>query len=201
MGFSSLNVETTPHDTIVAVWISVRNSRTGRKWVRNWMNWHSDNNWMDDTKCRAKFLITCEVTWNIWEICVIDVNAWCIIRWRFFVFRGLSIFFVVSWCYRLLTVFLGMRSQWQKKSVSKLTGRDKEYFFHVQRMCVLLHQVLNLKNEEVQTHEMTAIYVKELDIFLTMKIMDTRLSFYRSKSFTMKTNISWMDQWSETQFH
>ena len=34
----------------------------------------ADNSWIGDTKCRAKITTTCEVTWNIWEICE---RSWC----------------------------------------------------------------------------------------------------------------------------
>ena len=46
-------------------------------------------------------------------------------------------------------------------------------------------------NGEVQTHEEAIVYVKELDIFLTMKVLDntTRQQCYRSESFAMKTGI------------
>ena len=45
-------------------------------------------------------------------------------------------------------------------------------------------------NGEVQTHEEAIVYVKELDIFLTMKVLDnTRQQYCRSESFAMKTDI------------
>ena len=44
-------------------------------------------------------------------------------------------------------------------------------------------------NGEVQTHEEATVYVKELDIFLTMKVSRTRQQYYRSESFAMKTDI------------
>ena len=44
-------------------------------------------------------------------------------------------------------------------------------------------------NGEVQTHEEAIVYVKELDIFLTMKVSRTRQQCYRSESFAMKTDI------------
>ena len=44
-------------------------------------------------------------------------------------------------------------------------------------------------NGEVQTHEETAVYVKELDVFLTMKVSKTRQQYCRLKSFAMKTDI------------
>ena len=44
-------------------------------------------------------------------------------------------------------------------------------------------------NGEVQTHEEATVYVKELDIFLTMKVLeDTRQQFYRWEIFAMKTD-------------
>ena len=44
-------------------------------------------------------------------------------------------------------------------------------------------------NGEVQTHEEATVYVKELDIFLTIKSSKTRQQFYRSESFAMNTAI------------
>ena len=45
-------------------------------------------------------------------------------------------------------------------------------------------------NGEVQTHEDAIVYVKELDIFLTMKVLDkARQQYCRSESFAMKTCI------------
>ena len=45
-------------------------------------------------------------------------------------------------------------------------------------------------NGEVQTHEEATVYVKELDVFLTMKVLeDTPAVFHRSESFSMKTDI------------
>ena len=44
-------------------------------------------------------------------------------------------------------------------------------------------------NGEVQTHEEAIVYVKELDIFLTMKSSKTRQQYCRSESFAMKTGI------------
>ena len=45
-------------------------------------------------------------------------------------------------------------------------------------------------NGEVQTHEEAIVYVKELDIFLTMKVLDnTSQQYCRSESFAMKTGI------------
>ena len=42
---------------------------------------------------------------------------------------------------------------------------------------------------EVQTHEEATVYVKEFDIFLTMKVSKTRQQYCRSESFAMKTDI------------
>ena len=44
-------------------------------------------------------------------------------------------------------------------------------------------------NGEVQTQEEAILYVKELDIFLTMKVSRTRQQCYRWESFAMKTGI------------
>ena len=44
-------------------------------------------------------------------------------------------------------------------------------------------------NGEVQTHEEATVYVKELDIFLTMKVLENHQQYYRSESFAMKTGI------------
>ena len=45
-------------------------------------------------------------------------------------------------------------------------------------------------NGEVQTHEEAIVYVKELDIFLTMKVLEnTPAVFCRLESFAMKTGI------------
>ena len=41
---------------------------------------------------------------------------------------------------------------------------------------------------EVQTHEEATVYVKELDIFLKMKVSRTRPQCYRSESFAMDTD-------------
>ena len=43
-------------------------------------------------------------------------------------------------------------------------------------------------NGEVQTHEEATLYVKELDIFLTMKVLESQ-QYCRSESFAMKTDI------------
>ena len=44
-------------------------------------------------------------------------------------------------------------------------------------------------NSEVQTQEEAIVYVKELDIFLTMKVLETRQQYYPSEIFAMKTDI------------
>ena len=44
-------------------------------------------------------------------------------------------------------------------------------------------------NGEVQTHEEAIVYVKELEIFLTMKSSITRQQYCRLESFAMKTGI------------
>ena len=45
-------------------------------------------------------------------------------------------------------------------------------------------------NGEVQTHEEATVYVEELDIFLTMKVLEkTRQQYCRLESFAMKTDI------------
>ena len=45
-------------------------------------------------------------------------------------------------------------------------------------------------NGEVQTHEEAIVYVKELDIFLTMKVpREHAQQCYRSESFAMKTGV------------
>ena len=44
-------------------------------------------------------------------------------------------------------------------------------------------------NGEVQTHEEATVYVKELDILLTMKVLKTRHQYCRLESFAMKTDI------------
>ena len=43
-------------------------------------------------------------------------------------------------------------------------------------------------NGKVQTHEEATVCVKELDIFLTMKVLETRQQYCRSESFAMKTD-------------
>ena len=44
-------------------------------------------------------------------------------------------------------------------------------------------------NGEVQTHEEATVFVKELDIFLTMKVLENSPAVFRSESFAMKTDI------------
>ena len=43
-------------------------------------------------------------------------------------------------------------------------------------------------NGEVQTREGATVYVKELDIFLTMKVLEDTPAVYRKESFAMKTD-------------
>ena len=43
-------------------------------------------------------------------------------------------------------------------------------------------------NGEVQTHEEATVYVKELDIFLTMKVLKDTPAVYRSESCAMNTD-------------
>ena len=44
-------------------------------------------------------------------------------------------------------------------------------------------------NGEVQTHEEATVYVKELDIFLTMKVLDNTPAVLSLGSFAMKTDV------------
>ena len=44
-------------------------------------------------------------------------------------------------------------------------------------------------NGEVQTHEEAIVYVRELGIFLTMKVLENTQQYCRSECFAMKTNI------------
>ena len=44
-------------------------------------------------------------------------------------------------------------------------------------------------NRKVQTHEEAIVYVKELDIFLTMKDLDNTPAVLSLESFAMKTDI------------
>ena len=44
-------------------------------------------------------------------------------------------------------------------------------------------------NGEVQTHEEAIVYVKELDIFLTMKVLENTPAVLSLESFAMKTGI------------
>ena len=46
-------------------------------------------------------------------------------------------------------------------------------------------------NGEVQTHEEATMYVKELDIFLTMKVLENTPTVLRSESFAMKKGYSY----------
>ena len=57
-------------------------------------------------------------------------------------------------------------------------------------------------NGQVQTNEETTVYVKELDIFLTMKSSKIRQQYYRSGSFCDENGYSnRMDQQSKTTSH
>ena len=58
-------------------------------------------------------------------------------------------------------------------------------------------------NGEVQTHEETIVYVKELDIFLTMKVLDnTPAVLSHGKLCDKKKRVFLrMDQWSKTTSH
>ena len=57
-------------------------------------------------------------------------------------------------------------------------------------------------NGEVQTHEETIVYVKELDIFLTMKVLEKHASSIIAwKALRWKRKFLWMDQWSKTTSH
>ena len=44
-------------------------------------------------------------------------------------------------------------------------------------------------NGEVQTHEEATVFVKEVDIFLTLKVLENTTAVCRSESFAMKTDI------------
>ena len=57
-------------------------------------------------------------------------------------------------------------------------------------------------NREVQTHEEAIVYVKELDIFLTMKVLDnTPAVLSLGKLCDEKRVFLRMDQWSKTTSH
>ena len=49
--------------------------------------------------------------------------------------------------------------------------------------------IVVIANGEVQTHEEATVYVKELDTFLTMKVLETRQQYCRLESVAMKTDI------------
>ena len=55
-------------------------------------------------------------------------------------------------------------------------------------------------NGEVQTHEEATVYVKELDIFLTMKVLENTPAVL-SLGKLCDENGLWMDQWSKTTSH
>ena len=55
---------------------------------------------------------------------------------------------------------------------------------------------------EVQTHEEAIVYVKELDIFLTMKVLEKHASsIIARKALRWKRVFLRMDQWSKTTAH
>ena len=57
-------------------------------------------------------------------------------------------------------------------------------------------------NGEVQTHEEAIVYVKEVDIFLTLKSPRKHASsIVARKALRWKRIFSWMDQWSKTTSH
>ena len=57
-------------------------------------------------------------------------------------------------------------------------------------------------NGEVQTHEEAIVYVEELDIFLTMKVLDnTPAVLSLGKLCDEKQIFLRMDQWSKTTSH
>ena len=57
-------------------------------------------------------------------------------------------------------------------------------------------------NGEVQTHEEAIVYVKELDIFLTMKVLDnTPAVLSLRRALRWKRVFLRMDQWSKTTSH
>ena len=49
--------------------------------------------------------------------------------------------------------------------------------------------IVTTANGEVQTHEEAIVYVKELDIFLTMKVLENTPAVLSLESFAMKTGI------------
>ena len=56
-------------------------------------------------------------------------------------------------------------------------------------------------NGEVQTHEEAIVYVKELDMFLTMKVLEHASSIIARKALQLKRVLLRMDQWSKTTSH
>ena len=56
-------------------------------------------------------------------------------------------------------------------------------------------------NGEVQTQEEAIVYVKELDIFLTMKVLENTPTDLSLGSFAIKRVFLRMDQWSKTTSH
>ena len=57
-------------------------------------------------------------------------------------------------------------------------------------------------NGEVQTHEEATVYVKELDTFLTMKVLENTPAVLSLGKLCDENGYSlWMDQWSKTTSH
>ena len=57
-------------------------------------------------------------------------------------------------------------------------------------------------NGEVQTHEEAIVYVKELEIFLTMKVLENTQTVYSLGKLCDENGYSYeMDQWSKTTSH
>ena len=56
-------------------------------------------------------------------------------------------------------------------------------------------------NGEVQTHEEAIVYVKELDMFLTMKVLENTPAVLSPGKFCDKRVFLRMDQWSKTTSH
>ena len=62
--------------------------------------------------------------------------------------------------------------------------------------------IVTTANGEVQTQEEAIVYVKELDMFLTMKVLDnTPEVMSLGKFFDKKRVFLRMDQWSKTTSH
>ena len=54
---------------------------------------------------------------------------------------------------------------------------------------------------EVQTHEEATVYVKELDIFLTMKVLENTPAVLSLGKLCDENVFLRMDQWSKTTSH